>query len=108
MVGKKLIIKLLLKITELGITETELPRPLAADFYRITATETEVLKLPRPIIAPKCWLPRPPLVPIADKKSFSLNDRSGNKEDKIVRAGHFWYFLFFSIIKNDFLHFLQS
>ena len=59
---KKLIIKLLLKITKLGITETELPLPKIGINYRITATETEVLKLPRPITTPKCWLPCPPLI----------------------------------------------
>ena len=47
------------KMTELGITETELPLPKISINYRITATE--VLKLPRPITAPKCWLPCPPL-----------------------------------------------
>ena len=28
--------------------------------------------------------------------------------DLSARAGHFWYFLIFSITKNDFLHFLSS
>ena len=46
---------------EKKITATELLRLLAADFYQITATKTKVLKLPRPITAPKCWLPLPPL-----------------------------------------------
>ena len=42
-----------------------------ADFYRITETETEVLKLTRPITEPTCWLPCPPLVLMKITKNWT-------------------------------------
>ena len=75
---------------------SKLPRPnyrdlnyrFLADFYRIAETETEVLKLPRLITEPTCWLPCPPLETVVSFKESCFNLRVSNNESQTHTHTH--------------------